>query len=288
MKSSILGSICLAGLCAFVIAACGGGGTVSIANISATNARFGQNMLITFNGQGLDQATLEARVEGPCSPPARVQGATANTLQFTCFVNGLGRIKPYLVDTEGEIVLGSVKVDIPLPRMALTVSDGTRAGVIELELDPVSAPHSTSQFMAYANAGFYTATVFHQASPDSTIGGGAYTVDSAGALVKKEPNRAAVEFERTGLKNLRGTIALYRGAAPNSANAQFFINVVDNPRFDGSGADANDGFAVFGKVISGLDVVDVIAKVPVRPDLVHGFVDVPLTAVRLSAVAQTR
>jgi cyclophilin family peptidyl-prolyl cis-trans isomerase len=288
MTVSFARSAFVVALTALTLVACGGGGSTSVANIAASNARFGQNMVVTFNGQGLDREDLEARVDGPCSPPTRVPGGTANTLQFTCFVGALGQIQPYLVDTRDNVVLGSVKVDIPLPRIALTVSDGARSGVIELELDPVSAPHSTSQFLAYANAGFYTATVFHQVSPDSTIGGGAYTVDSAGALVKKEPNRAAVAFERTGLKNLRGTIALYRGAAPNSANAQFFINVVDNPRFDGSGADAADGFAVFGKVISGLDVVDVVAKVPVRPDLVHGFVDVPLTAVRLSAVAQTR
>jgi cyclophilin family peptidyl-prolyl cis-trans isomerase len=286
MTSSILKSLCAAGLGALVLAACGGGGTTSVANVTATNARYGQNMVITFNGQGLDQDGLDASVEGPCSPPTRVEGSTANTLQFTCFVTGIGQVKPSLVD--GGVVLASVRVDIPLPRMTLVVSDGARSGVIELELDPVSAPNTTSQFMAYANAGFYTTTVFHQVSPDSTIGGGAYTSDSAGGLVEKEPTRAAVALERTGLKNLRGTIALHRDAEPNSANAQFFINVVDNPGFDGSGADAEDGFAVFGKVIRGLDVVDVIASVPVRPDLVLGVADVPLTAVRISAVSQTR
>lgn len=281
--------ISIAGLAAVVLTACGGGGgSASIANISASNARYGQNMVVTVNGQGLDVAGLEARVEGPCSPPTRVAGGTANTLQFTCFVTGIGQVKPYIVDLDGEVVLGSVRVDIPMPRMSLTVTDGARTGVIEVELDPVSAPSTTSQFMAYANAGFYTSTVFHRVRPDTAILGGGYTSNSEGGLVKKEPTRAAVPLEKTGLKNLRGTIALFREAAPNSGNAQFFINVVDNPRFDVGSAETPDGYAVFGKVIAGLDVVDVVANVPVRPDLVLGVVDVPLTNVRITGVSQTR
>lgn len=271
-----------------LLAACGGGGaSSSIANISATNARFGQSMLITFNGQGLDQA-LDATVEGPCTGLARVPGGTANTLQYSCFVGGLGSIKSYLKDTNGGVVLGSVVVQIPAPRLALTVTDGTRAGVMELELDPTAAPNTTSQFMAYANSGFYTSTIFHRVRPDTAILGGGFGRDNDGNMVAKAPSRPALALEKTGLKNLRGTIALYRGEALNSGNAEFFINTVDNPRFDVGSAETPEGYAVFGKVISGLDVLDVIAAVPVRPDLVLGVVDVPVTMVRISAVVQTR
>lgn len=287
MTPTLLRTLSAAGLIALLLAACGGGSTTSIANINATNARFGQNMVITFNGQGLDQ-DLEARVEGPCTAPTRLAGASANALQFSCFVGGVGRIKPYLVDTNGGVVLGSVEVDIPLPRVSLTVTDGTRSGSIELELDPVSAPNSTSQFMAYANAGFYTGTLFHRVQRTVAILGGGFARDADGNMVAKAPNRAAVGLERTGLKNLRGTIALYRDAALNSGNAQFFINTVDNPRFDAGSAETPDGYAVFGKVIQGLDVVDAIAAVPVRPDLALGLADVPVTMVRISAVNQTR
>jgi len=288
MMLNHLPAFALASLAALALTACGGGGSASVATASASNVRYGQNMVITFNGQGLDQDTLEARVEGPCSPPTRAAGGTANTLQFTCFVNGVGSIRPYLVDTVGEVVMASVRVEVPLPRLTMTFSDGTRSGVVELELDPVSAPSTASQFLAYANAGFYTATAIHKVRPDTAIFGGAYSTDTEGNLVKKEPNRAAIALERTGLKNLRGTIALNRDAATNSGNAQFFINVVDNPRFDAGSTETPDGYAVFGRVTSGLDVIDTVATVPVRPDLVLGTVDVPTTPVRISAVSQTR
>jgi len=275
-------------LLTLLLAACGGGGGLtSISNISATNARFGQSMLVTFNGQGLDQE-LDAGVEGPCTGLQRVPGGTANTLQYTCFVGGLGTIKPYLMDRNGGTVLGSVVVQIPAPRLSLTVTDGTKTGVIELELDPVAAPNTASQFMAYANSGFYTSTIFHRVRPDTAILGGAYGRDNDGNMVIKAPSRAAVALEKSGLKNLRGTIALYHGTTPDSGNAEFFINTVDNPRFDAGSTQTPEGYTVFGKVIQGLDVIDTIAAVPVRPDLVLGVVDVPVTMVRISAVVQTR
>ncbi len=287
MTSTLLRRWCALGLLTTLLAACGGGGTTSVANASAGNARYGQNMVITFNGQGLDQ-NLEARVDGPCSPPTRLAGGTANVLQFSCFVQGVGEIRPYLVDNDGGVVLGSVRVAIPLPRLSLTVTDGTRTGSIELELDPVAAPNTTSQFLAYANSGFYTSTLFHRVRPDTGILGGSFARDADGNMVAKAPTRAAIALERTGLKNLRGTIALYREEALDSGNAQFFINTVDNPRFDAGSVETPDGYAVFGKVIQGLDVLDTIAAVPVRPDLVLGVTDVPVTMVRISAVTQTR
>lgn len=288
MTATFLRSLAAAGLCTLLLAACGGGSTSSVANATATNARFGQNMVITFNGQGLDQDDLEARVEGPCSPPTRIAGGTANSLQFVCFVDGIGSLRPFLVESKSGVVLASLRVEIPLPRLRMTVTDGRRTGSIELELDPVSAPGSASLFMAYANSGFYTDTLFHRVRPDTAILGGRFARDAEGNMVEKPPTRAAVALERTGLKNLRGTIALYREGALNSGNAQFFINTVDNPRFDAGSAETPDGYAVFGKVVSGLDVVDVIAAVPVRPDLALGVVDVPATMVRITAVTQTR
>lgn len=288
MTHTLLRGLSTAGLAVALLAACGGGGvSSSVANAGATNARYAQTMVITFNGQGLDQ-DLEARVEGPCTPPLRLAGGTANAIQFTCFVDGVGRIKPYLVDNSSGRVLASVVVDVPLPRVSLTVSDGARSGSIEVELDPAAAPNTTSLFMAYANAGFYTGTLFHRVRADTAIYGGGYSRDADGNMVAKAPNRAAVALEKTGLRNLRGTIALHRDEAPDSGNAQFFINTADNPRFDVGSAQTPDGYAVFGRVVQGLDVVDAIAAVPVRPDLALGLADVPVTMVRISAVTQTR
>lgn len=271
---------------AMLIAGCGGGGSSSIANVTAANARYAQTMIITFNGQGLDQA-LEARVDGPCTTPTPLPGGTANTLQYTCVVNGIGEVRPYVVDSSGK-VLGSVRVDVPQPRVSMTVTDGSRSGTIALELDAVAAPRTTAQFLAYVNSGFYANTVFHRVRPGTAILGGGYTSGTEGVISAKAPTRVGIPLERNELKNVRGAIALYREAALDSGNSMFFINTVDNPRFDAGSPQTPDGYAVFGRVVDGLAVVDTIAAVPVRADTNLGVDDVPVTAVRISAISQTR
>lgn len=289
MNFKLLQRSFIAGSMGVLLTACGGGGgSSSLATANAANARYTQTMLITFNGQGLDQ-NVEARVEGPCNTLTRLSGATSNTLQYSCIVHGVGEIRPYLVDPRDGVVLGALRVQIPLPRVSVTVTDGSRSGSFVLELDPAAAPASALQFMLYQASGFYTNTLFHRVRPDTAILGGGYAADAAGTIGGvKSPTQAALKLEQTGLKNLRGSIAMARAAGPDSANSMFFINTVDNPRFDAGSAETPEGYAVFGKVVDGLGVVDEIAKVPVRPDLVLGVNDVPVTSVRITAMTQTR
>jgi peptidyl-prolyl cis-trans isomerase B (cyclophilin B) len=141
-----------------------------------------------------------------------------------------------------------------LPRVELKTSMGT----IVLELDPNKAPHSVENFISYAKEGFYEGTVFHRVIKDFMIQGGGYSPD----LQKKPTHPAIVNEAQNGLKNLRGTVAMARGGDPNSATAQFFINVKDNANLDFKDATpAGAGYSVFGKVIQGLDVVDAIQHV---------------------------
>lgn len=270
-----------------LLAACGGGGPVTVSSAGATNARFSQVMVITFNGQGLDKG-VELKLDGPCTNLTRISGDTSTALQYSCQVSGVGRITSSLVDSGDGVTYGTLRVDIPLPRVSFTVSDGTRNGNLLLELDPAAAPASAGQFLAYVGAGFYTGTMFHRVRPDTGILGGGFVADAAGAVTARAATRPALALEKTGLKNLRGTIALYREQALDSANSMFFINTVDNPRFDVGSAETPDGYAVFGKLIEGLDVLDEIAKVPVRPDLVLGTNDTPVSTVRITAASQTR
>jgi cyclophilin family peptidyl-prolyl cis-trans isomerase len=138
----------------------------------------------------------------------------------------------------------------------------TSAGTIVIELDPAAAPKSVENFLEYAKAGFYDGTVFHRVIKGFMIQGGGF--DKAMA---QKPTRAPIQNEaeialKAGLKNDRGTIAMARTNAPHSATAQFFINHANNdrltfPSFDGW------GYAVFGKVVSGMDVVDKIADAAV-------------------------
>ena len=140
----------------------------------------------------------------------------------------------------------------PAPRVAMT----TNMGRIVIELDPAKAPKSVANFLQYADSGFYDGTVFHRVIANFMIQGGGFTAD----LQRKETKAPIPNEANNGLSNLRGTVAMARTSDPNSATSQFFINTVDNPRLDFvSEQNAYTwGYAVFGKVVEGMDVVDAI------------------------------
>lgn len=132
----------------------------------------------------------------------------------------------------------------------------TNMGTIVLELYPDRAPETVKNFQQYVESGHYNGTVFHRVIPGFMIQGGGFTADF-GQKSTREPIRNEAN---NGLKNAVGTIAMARTSDPHSATAQFFINVVDNPALDYR--EGNFGYAVFGKVVSGMDVVQSIATVP--------------------------
>jgi len=146
----------------------------------------------------------------------------------------------------------------PPPQVLLRTSQGE----ITLELYPDKAPKSVANFLQYVRDGFYDGTLLHRAIPGYLVQGGLYTRD-----LQPRRTRPAVSSEAdNGLSNLRGTVAVARGADPNSGTAQFFFNLVDNRRLDfvGNQSGLTWGYAVFGKVIKGMDVVDKIAALPTR------------------------
>ena len=134
----------------------------------------------------------------------------------------------------------------------------TSLGAIELQLDAGSAPDTVSNFIAYVEGGHYDGILFHRVIPNFMIQGGGMR-----AGLVENPTRAPIENEAdNGLKNLRGTIAMARTQDPHSATAQFFINLKDNSFLDHTEKSPGGwGYAVFGQVISGMDVVDQIASV---------------------------
>lgn len=148
----------------------------------------------------------------------------------------------------------------------------TSLGVIVLELDAARAPKTTENFLQYVKDGFYDGTIFHRVIDGFMIQGGGMTPD-----MKEKPTRASIPNEaKNGLKNVTGSIAMARTRDPHSAAAQFFINVKDNAFLDYPGQDGW-GYAVFGQVVRGLDVVQKIAKVPTGNAGFHQ--NVPLTPV---------
>ena len=158
----------------------------------------------------------------------------------------------------------------------------TNLGDMTVELYPEKSPKSVENFLAYVNSGFYDGTVFHRVIDNFMIQGGGFTRD----LHQKPTKQAITNEAKNGLSNLRGTLAMARTGDPNSATAQFFINVVDNPRLDFT-SDANGatwGYAVFGKVTSGLDVVDKIKAVPTGAQGPFKS-DVPVTPVVIEKIS---
>ena len=141
------------------------------------------------------------------------------------------------------------------PLVTLTTS----LGEIQIELDPEKAPKTVENFLAYVDAGHYDGTVFHRVIPGFMIQGGGFTP----AMEQKETRAPIANEAANGLRNGRGTLAMARTNVVDSATAQFFVNLVDNGFLDHKGKDpASFGYAVFGRVVSGMDVVDRIAALP--------------------------
>src|SRR5690554_5676648 len=132
----------------------------------------------------------------------------------------------------------------------------TNRGVITLELDPERAPVSVENFLVYVQSGYYDGTIFHRVIDGFMIQGGGFEPG-----MKQKSTRSPIRNEAdNGLKNKAGTVAMARTADPDSATAQFFINLVDNPALDRPRPDGH-GYAVFGKVLSGMDIVHEIKNV---------------------------
>jgi cyclophilin family peptidyl-prolyl cis-trans isomerase len=143
-------------------------------------------------------------------------------------------------------------------QMTPTITIETNKGNITIELDEVNAPETVKNFLSYVDEGFYNGTIFHRVIPNFMIQGGGFTPE--GVQKKTKP---PIKLEsNNGLKNVRGTIAMARTNIPDSATSQFFINTVDNDFLNYK--PGNPGYAVFGKVIEGMDVVDEISKVKTK------------------------
>ncbi len=151
------------------------------------------------------------------------------------------------------------------PAWAQKVKLATSMGNIVIELAPDKSPKTVANFVQYVKAGHYDGVVFHRVIDGFMIQAGGFTPD-----MKEKPTRAPIPLEsRNGLSNLRGTLAMARTSVPDSASAQFFINVGDNLNLDAAKSQDGHGYAVFGKVVEGMDIVDKIKTVPVGNQAGH-------------------
>lgn len=166
----------------------------------------------------------------------------------------------------------------------------TSEGRVVIALEELKAPYTVRSFLAYVNSRFYDSTLFHRVIPDFMIQGGGMTLNHKGGLQEKTTSLPPVRNEAdNGLRNRRGTVAMARGRDPHSGRAQFFINTTNNPSLDFRGKNDDEwGYAVFGRVIEGMDVVDRISATPTDARLVGRLkmTDIPVTPVYISSIRE--
>lgn len=261
-----------------LLSACGGstGFVPVITGVKVQSLKYGYTATIYLGGKDL-RSSITVDSNGACTNPTFASNSTTDTLVLNCGVKVVGDM-PLTIKAEDGSVIYTTTLTVPKPQVTMFTSKGT----IVLELDPTTAPISSNNYLSYVSKGYYTSTLFHRVIPGFMIQGGGYTT----GMVKKAGQSAAIELESNkGLSNLRGTLAMARTNVFNSATSEFFINVVDNTFLDYKNA-GNPGYAVFGKVVQGMDVVDSIVAQPTGVS--NGFADVPLTDVVINLAFQTQ
>lgn len=181
----------------------------------------------------------------------------------------------------GLVFSSSIEASSQSKETAMTsVTINTTVGAIHLELDQDKAPITVANFVALANAGYYEGTIFHRIIPGFMVQGGGLTED----MQNKSSGTDPIQNEaNNGLANDRGSIAMARTMDPHSATGQFFVNHKDNGFLNHTAETAQGwGYAVFGKVTDGMDVVDQLAESPTG--MVGGYQDAPLEPVTIESV----
>ena len=262
---------------ATLLSACGSGPNTPLPppNVQASNlfyqvsARFYVGVTELING-----VTFSA---SNCSELTQITSPNPLYLAYSCVVNATGPLVFSAKDATGAVIL-SKNYTVPEPQVTLLTDQGS----IVLELNPTVSPLSVKNFLKYAQDGFYNGTIFHRVIPGFVIQAGGFTA----GLNPKPTTYGAIALEsQNGLSNLRGTLAMARTSEANSATSQFYLNLQDNLNLDYSGPN-NLGYAVFGKVLSGLDVMDTIAKAPTTN--LNGYSDVPVSDITITSVTRTQ
>jgi|TARA_B110000914_G_C15485440_1_gene457785 peptidyl-prolyl cis-trans isomerase B (cyclophilin B) len=181
----------------------------------------------------------------------------------------------------GLVFSSSIEASSQSKENAMTsVTINTTIGAIHLELDQDKAPITVANFVALANAGYYEGTIFHRLIDGFMVQGGGLTEDMQNKASGTDPIQNEAN---NGLKNDRGTVAMARTGDPHSATGQFFVNHKDNDFLNHTAENAQGwGYAVFGKVTDGMDVVDTLAKS--ATGMVGGYQDAPLEPVTIESV----
>lgn len=282
-----------AGIClATMLTACGGGSSggsstsgptasdastpARITSVTPDRLMFSRRISFTVVGTALDRA-LSLTSPG-CGNVTLAAGGTNTQRVITCTPTATGNVA-FNFTLTGLATPFVSNQTIPVPQVTMK----TTLGDLVMELAPANAPITVNNFLQYVNDGFYNTLTFHRVIPQFVIQGGGFN-----AALQTKITREPIRLESVnGLRNVRGTIAMARTSDPNSATSQFFFNVKDNSADLNGNTPGANGFAVFGQLISGLDVMDAISVVPTNSPNA-AFMNVPVTAVVITSATQTQ
>ncbi len=264
---------------ATLLSACGGGSgadvSPAVSQIQVQSLKYGQTATLIIAGRYM-RSDMTAST-GTCTNPTFGAQSTRDAAVLTCTVTATGPL-PISINAANGAVLYTTTLTVLPPQVTVV----TTMGNMVMELNPTAARNTVNNFLSYVSTGFYTNTLFHRVVPGFVVQGGGYTT----GLVKKPGQLAPIVLEsNNGLTNVRGSLAMARTEVPNSATSEFFVNLVNNPGLDYQ-SDTVPGYAVFGTVMSGMDVVDAIAAIPTAT--VGSTTDVPTTEITIRLVVQTQ
>jgi peptidyl-prolyl cis-trans isomerase A (cyclophilin A) len=247
-----------------------------VLSIKSDVLMFSKQAQFTMTGFSLDKDFNVSTKN--CKGLALVSGGSATSKSVIC---NIGAVGPEAVSFEAKMadgtVLKSATFDVPNPQVSMV----TNLGTLKLELNPTATPVSVLNYLQYVNDKFYDNTIIHRLVTNGIF------VAQGGWLTPvpdvKAGQRASIALEvGKGLSNIKGTIAMARSTDLNSATSQFYFNLADNTALDV----ANGGYAVFGKVVSGMEVLDAMAKVQTASQF--GLTDFPSQSVLVQSVVQTQ
>ncbi len=262
-----------------LLVGCGGGSAEDnqqINQVQAKTIQYGQPAVILLAGQYL-RANMTAET-GLCKDPVfNIAQSLPELAVVNCKITATGEQPITIRSATGQTLYKGV-LTVPNPQVTLLTSLGS----VVLELNPTAAPLTVNNYLSYVSSGYYRSTLFHRVISGFVAQAGGFTT----GMVKKPGQTEAIALEsNNGLLNNRSTLAMARTNEPNSATSEFFINLVDNTSLNYQN-EANPGYAVFGKVVQGMDVIDAIAGK--ETTTVNGFANVPLADITINFAVQTR
>ena len=269
-----------------LLSACGGGSSAEFPSVvtgfKVQTLQYGRTAVIFVGGNDL-RNTMTVDTNNACETPSFAANSSTTQLEINCTVTAVGEMPLTLRAANGQVLYQTTLI-VAKPRVQFNIRQGnTSLGDITLELDPVAAQSTVNNFLNYVNSGYYTNTLFHRVMPGFVVQAGGYTT---GMVEKPGQTGPIVLQSNNGLSNLRGTVAMARKSEPvDSATSEFFINLVDNLFLNyKSELISERGYAVFGTVVSGMEVVDAIAKQPTGN--VKQNANVPISDVTITVARQ--